>query len=81
MLVLGTMMLKCLQFTALGPDLATIRHFFDFLCAGISVNVEKLLELVNGVYWVVLDCTLGTVALWLIVLRVLLERETHGLRN
>lgn len=66
-LVLVAMVVDCLQITALGPDLSTLSHFFDSICAGISVKVDKLMVLVRGMYWVIVDVTLGVVGLLVLI--------------
>lgn len=66
-LVLVAMVVDCLQLTALGPDLSTLSYFFAFVCAGISVNVDKLMEVIHGGYWIIVDVTFGVVGLWVLI--------------
>lgn len=66
-LVLFTVLCDYFQFAAVGPNLAGLSHFMMSLSASMGYDMDKLVNITNGVYWVVLDVALALVFVWTII--------------
>jgi hypothetical protein len=66
-LVLVTVACDYFQFAAVGPDLAGLSHYMMSLSATFGYDMEKLINITHGVYWIVLDCTLALVVVWTLI--------------
>ena len=55
------------QLAAMGPDLEAISGYLQRLSAGLGLDLEKLTSLDKGVYWVVMDVTMGVAGCWVVL--------------
>ena len=66
-LVLITVGCDYFQLAAVGPDLTSISSLVTKLSASLGFDVQKLVTISHGVYWLVLNGTLGLVLLWTLI--------------
>lgn len=66
-LVLFTVLCDYFQFAAVGPNLANLSSFMMSLSASAGYDMEKLINITNGIYWVVLDVALALVLVWTMI--------------
>jgi len=63
-LVLFTVLCDYFQFAAVGPNLADLSHFMMTISASVGYDMDKLINISQGIYWVVLDVALALVFAW-----------------
>lgn len=66
-LVLSTVAWDFLQLAAMGPDFSNLSEKLQMVSASVGLDLDSVINLTQGIYWVVLDCVLGGVVLYLLI--------------
>lgn len=66
-LVLFAVVCDYFQFAAVGPNLANLSHLAMSASAALGYDMERLINITNGVYWIVLDTALALVVVWTLI--------------
>jgi len=66
-LVLSTVVFDFFQFAAVGPELANLSHLVMSLSEGTGYDMQKFINITNGIYWVILDGVLVLVGVWTLI--------------
>ncbi|CAG9325303.1 unnamed protein product [Blepharisma stoltei] len=60
------------QYASMGPDFKLISPLLSELSGLVSLNLEDVIKLENGVFWVVVDVVYGGIGLWILLCLVIL---------
>jgi len=66
-LVLSTVGWDFLQLGAMGPDFSNLSGKLHTVSAGVGLDLDSVINLMQGMYWTVLNCVLGGVVLYLLI--------------
>jgi hypothetical protein len=66
-LVLSTVGWDFLQLSAMGPDFSRISGKLQSASGSLGLDLDNVVNLTQGMYWIVLNCVLGGVGLYLLV--------------
>ncbi|CAG9319164.1 unnamed protein product [Blepharisma stoltei] len=67
-----TIAIEFVQFCNMGPDFSIVEPFLFSVSDLFSMNLESVLKLKNGVFWIIVDVVYGGIALWVILCLVVL---------
>ncbi|CAG9316739.1 unnamed protein product [Blepharisma stoltei] len=70
----ATIAIEFIQFSNMGPDYSIIGSFFYSIGNIFSMDLEDVIKLRNGIFWIVVDVVFGGIALWVILCIVVLLR-------
>ncbi|CAG9319078.1 unnamed protein product [Blepharisma stoltei] len=74
LIVEATIGIEFFQFSSMGPDFSPINGFLANISSSLSLNLENILKLENGVFWYIIEVVYGSIILWLILCIVILFR-------
>jgi hypothetical protein len=60
-----TMAIEFIQATAMGPSIKTLLNILYIVGMALSMDLSDVLDLKNGVFWVVVDVFFGLVFLYM----------------
>ncbi|CAG9319094.1 unnamed protein product [Blepharisma stoltei] len=69
-----TIAVEFFQYAAMGPDFSLISSTLSKVSDAFSLNLDDLLELKNGVFWIVVNIVFGGIGLWIVLCLVVLLR-------
>ncbi|CAG9332932.1 unnamed protein product [Blepharisma stoltei] len=70
----GTIIIEFFQFLAMGPDFSAINSIITGIFDTFSLNLDNILKLRNGVFWIIVNVVFGSIGLWVILCLVVLLR-------
>ncbi|CAG9331875.1 unnamed protein product [Blepharisma stoltei] len=74
-LIVGfTICIEFFQFSAMGPDFSPISVLLSDLSNSFSLDLDDVLKMESGVFWIIVDAVFGGIALWLLLCIVVLTR-------
>lgn len=64
-MVMMTVLIELLQYAAMGPEFRSMNAVLVEISAASSINLDEIMALSSGVYWIFLQCALILCTLWL----------------
>ncbi|CAG9332857.1 unnamed protein product [Blepharisma stoltei] len=72
-LIVGlTIGIEFFQYAAMGPSFKAINTFLSDLSGLLSMKLEDVIKLKNGVFWIVVDFVFGGIGIWVILCAVVI---------
>ena len=62
------------QYAAMGPDFRSLNSFIAAIGDSVNVDLERLISLDEGIYWISLNTVISLVAIWVILGIVIIKR-------
>ncbi|CAG9319101.1 unnamed protein product [Blepharisma stoltei] len=62
------------QYASMGPDISLLSSIFAKFSDALSLDLDDIIKLENGVFWIVVDITFGGIVLWGVLCAVVLLR-------
>ncbi|CAG9332921.1 unnamed protein product [Blepharisma stoltei] len=70
----ATMFIEFFQFSSMGPDFSPINSALASVSDTLSLSLDHIIKLKNGVFWIVVNAVFGSIGLWVILCSVILLR-------
>ncbi|CAG9325308.1 unnamed protein product [Blepharisma stoltei] len=71
-IVAASIGIEFFQYASMGPDFKLISPLLSELSGLFSLNLEDVIKLENGVFWIVVDVVYGGIGLWILLCLVIL---------
>jgi hypothetical protein len=73
-IVMVILLTDFLQTIAIGPDFSSLSWLLKVISSAISVDISALVEMEEGVYWILLQCIIGLCGLWFVLVLMILQK-------
>jgi hypothetical protein len=58
----------------MGPDFSSLSSFLANIGHGVTVDLSHILELKEGVFWIILNAVFGAVAIWVVACFIIMTK-------
>ncbi|CAG9319080.1 unnamed protein product [Blepharisma stoltei] len=70
----ATIVIEFFQYSSMGPNFSMISPFLAEISNPFGLELQNIIKLKNGVFWVVVDIVFGSIVIWITMCMVILFR-------